>query len=277
MLEWKCRDQIINIGNRPLIMGILNVTPDSFSDGGSYIDNNKAIDHAKTMISEGAYIIDIGGESTRPSAEKVSTEDEISRVIPVIEALTRSTNAILSIDTTKAEVAKAALKSGVHIINDISALTHDPQMATVAKEYGAGIILMHMHGTPQTMQNNPKYKNVVEEVTNYLSQRVETLITQEINIKTLAIDPGIGFGKNLEHNISLIKNINKLTKMNIPVIVGLSRKSFLGKLTGKDVSDRLSSSLAALVISVINGANIIRVHDVNASRDAIITATALKG
>lgn len=276
MLEWKCRNHIIKIGEQPLVMGILNVTPDSFSDGGNYTNHNKAIIHAKKMLSAGAGIIDIGGESTRPGAAKVSAEDEIKRVLPVIQALNETTDAIISIDTTKADVAKVAIEAGAHIINDISALTHDPQMELVARESGAGIILMHMHGTPQTMQDKPEYKDVVEEVNDYLLQRIETLIGAGINKKSLAIDPGIGFGKTVEHNISLIKNLNILTKMNIPVIVGLSRKSFLGKITGKDVSDRLASSLAGLVISVINGANIIRVHDISESHDAILTVMALK-
>ena len=276
MLEWKCRDQIIKIGDQPLIMGILNITPDSFSDGGNYIDHNKAIKHAQSMLDGGADIIDIGGESTRPGAAKVSVEDEVKRVVPVINELTHSTNAIISIDTTKAEVAEAALMAGAHIINDISALTHDPNMESVAKEYGVGIVLMHMQGTPQTMQNAPEYKDIVQEVSDYLSQRVESLTDAGIVRESLAIDPGIGFGKTLEHNINLIKHLNKLAKIKVPVIVGLSRKSFLGKLTGKDVSNRLASSLAGLVISVINGASIIRVHDIAESRDAVLTAMALK-
>ncbi len=276
MLEWKCRDQIIEIGDQPLIMGILNVTPDSFSDGGNYTDLNKAINHAKIMLLEGADIIDIGGESTRPGADKVSAEDEIERVIPVVKELSHSTNAVISIDTTKAEVAKAAIEAGAHIINDISALTHDPLMESVAKESDTGIILMHMLGTPQTMQNTPEYTDVVMQVSDYLAERITKLTQAGIDQKSIAIDPGIGFGKTMDHNISLIKHINILTKFNIPVIVGLSRKSFLGKLTGRDVADRLASSLAGLVITVINGANIIRVHDIDETRDAIITAMALK-
>ncbi len=275
MLEWKCRDQIIKISEQPLVMGILNVTPDSFSDGGNFTDHNKAISHAKKMLKDGADIIDIGGESTRPGATKVSSEDEIKRVIPVIQELNETTDAIISIDTTKATVAKAAIDAGAHIINDISALTHDPRMELVAKESDAGIILMHMQETPETMQNNPEYKDVVKEVHDYLLQRMKKLIAAGIDKKSLAIDPGIGFGKTVEHNINLIKNLNVLTKTNTPVIVGLSRKSFLGKLTGKDVSDRLASSLAGLVISAINGANIMRVHNVSESYDAILTTMAL--
>ncbi|MCK5529020.1 MAG: dihydropteroate synthase [Kiritimatiellae bacterium] len=276
MLEWKCRDQTIKISDRPLIMGILNITPDSFSDGGNYIDHNEAIKRAHTMLQEGADIIDIGGESTRPGAATVSAEEEIKRVIPVIKELSKSTDAIISTDTTKADVAEAAIDAGAHIINDISALTYDPRMITVAKESSAGVVLMHMLGTPQTMQNSPEYKDVAEEVNDFFSKRIQEITAAGIKLSSLAIDPGIGFGKTIEHNISLIKNIETLTQINIPVIVGLSRKSFLGKLTGKDVSDRLASSLAGLVISVINGANIIRVHDVDASRDAILTAMALK-
>ena len=208
MLEWKCRDQIIEIGDQPLIMGILNVTPDSFSDGGNYTDLNKAINHAKIMLLEGADIIDIGGESTRPGADKVSAEDEIERVIPVVKELSHSTNAVISIDTTKAEVAKAAIEAGAHIINDISALTHDPLMESVAKESGTGIILMHMLGTPQTMQNTPEYTDVVMQVSDYLAERITKLTQAGIDQKSIAIDPGIGFGKTMDHNISLIKHIN---------------------------------------------------------------------
>ncbi len=277
MLQWECRNTEIVINEKPLLMGILNVTPDSFSDGGLYSDHKSAVLRAEKMLAEGADIIDIGGESSRPGAEKVSAEEELNRVIPVIKALRKNSNAIISIDTTKAIVAKEAINAGANIINDISALTLDPEMQKTAIDTDAGVILMHMQGTPQTMQNSPDYTEVTSDIYNYLQRRIEDLIAAGMKKSRMAIDPGIGFGKTLEHNITLIRDLNKFKDFGIPVIVGLSRKSFLGKITGKDVSDRLPASLAGLVISVINGADIMRVHDVAASRDAVLTTLALTG
>jgi dihydropteroate synthase len=275
MIDWICRDRHLTVGQRPLIMGILNVTPDSFSDGGRHADTPAAIDHAHRMIADGADIIDIGGESTRPGAAAVGIAEEIARVVPVITELRTSTDTILSVDTTKADVARAALDAGAHIVNDVSALTHDAAMADVTRDAGAGVVLMHRQGTPRTMQQAPQYADVSAEVNGYLARRVEALVQSGSPRQTLAVDPGIGFGKTVEHNVALIQSLPDTVAIGCPVIVGLSRKSFLGKLSGREVGDRLAASLAGLVVSVLNGAHIMRVHDVAASRDAAMIAATL--
>jgi dihydropteroate synthase len=275
MIDWICRDRYLTVGQRPLIMGILNVTPDSFSDGGRHADTPAAIDHAHRMIADGADIIDIGGESTRPGAAAVGIAEEIARVVPVITELRTSTDTILSVDTTKADVARAALDAGAHIVNDVSALTHDAAMADVTRDAGAGVVLMHRQGTPRTMQQAPQYGDVSAEVNGYLARRVEALVQSGSPRQTLAVDPGIGFGKTVEHNVALIQSLPDTVAIGCPVIVGLSRKSFLGKLSGREVGDRLAASLAGLVVSVLNGAHIMRVHDVAASRDAAMIAATL--
>lgn len=275
MIDWICRDRYLTVGQRPLIMGILNVTPDSFSDGGRHADTPAAIDHAHRMIADGADIIDIGGESTRPGAAAVGIAEEIARVVPVITELRTSTDTILSVDTTKADVARAALDAGAHIVNDVSALTHDAAMADVTRDAGAGVVLMHRQGTPRTMQQAPQYADVSAEVNGYLARRVEALVQSGSPRQTLAVDPGIGFGKTVEHNVALIQSLPDTVAIGCPVIVGLSRKSFLGKLSGREVGDRLAASLAGLVVSVLNGAHIMRVHDVAASRDAAMIAATL--
>jgi dihydropteroate synthase len=275
MIDWICRDRYLTVGQRPLIMGILNVTPDSFSDGGRHADTPAAIDHAHRMIEDGADIIDVGGESTRPGAAAVGIAEEIARVVPVITELRTSTDTILSVDTTKADVARAALDAGAHIVNDVSALTHDAAMADVTRDAGAGVVLMHRQGTPRTMQQAPQYGDVSAEVNGYLARRVEALVQSGSPRQTLAVDPGIGFGKTVEHNVALIQSLPDTVAIGCPVIVGLSRKSFLGKLSGREVGDRLAASLAGLVVSVLNGAHIMRVHDVAASRDAAMIAATL--
>jgi dihydropteroate synthase len=258
-------------------MGILNVTPDSFSDGGRFLDHGKAIARAIRMLEEGADIIDIGGESTRPGAAKVDALEESARVIPVISELAaQAGNAVISIDTMKASVARQAIEAGARIINDVSALSHDPGMADVALDSGAGLILMHMLGTPDTMQIDPRYDNVVTEVRDYLAARADDLAQKGVDRRCLAVDPGIGFGKTVEHNVSLLAGIDRVAALGMPVVVGLSRKSFLGKLTGKNVEERLAASLAGLVYSIVKGVHVLRVHDVKESRDAALVANALK-
>ena len=274
-LPWTCRDRRMDPGLRPLVMGILNVTPDSFSDGGAFCDRDEAVGHALQMIDGGADIIDIGGESTRPGAAEVSVDEELSRVIPVIEALRHHREIVISIDTTKAQVAEAALNAGACIVNDVSACTNDENMIQVARAFSAGVILMHMQGTPRTMQQEPRYDNVVEDVTTYLEQRVDALTAAGLARLQLAIDPGIGFGKTSEHNLSLLRNLADLRRLQVPIVVGLSRKSFLGEITGRDTGDRLAGSLAGLAWSVASGADVIRVHDVRESRDAIHVVTAI--
>lgn len=275
-IQWKCRDRTLMLDGMPLIMGVLNVTPDSFSDGNRYFDRERAVARGLTMVEEGADIIDIGGESTRPDAPTVEVGDELERVIPVIEELAGRTDTVISVDTMKGAVAQQAIEAGTRIINDVSALTHDPDMPEIARESGVGVVLMHMLGTPRTMQNDPQYNDVVAEVSNYLKSRVDDLLAKGLDRKTLAVDPGIGFGKTVEHNVRLLANLDAVGACGLPVVVGLSRKSFLGKLTGRNVDERLAGSLAALAFCVLNGAHVMRVHDVKESCDAARIASILK-
>jgi dihydropteroate synthase len=266
---------MLTLEGRPLLMGILNVTPDSFSDGGLYLDRDRAVTQGLRMVEEGADIIDVGGESTRPGAEPVHADEESGRVVPVIEELGRRTGVVLSVDTMKAVVARRAIGSGAHIINDVSALTHDPHMAEVAAESGSGVVLMHMQGTPRTMQKDPRYEDVVAEVRAFLADRLDRLAAAGIARDAMAVDPGIGFGKTVEHNVRLLSHLEALGETGRPVVVGLSRKSFLGRLTGRETGERLAGSLAALAFCVMNGAHVMRVHDVKESFDALRVAAAL--
>lgn len=266
-LVWQCRDRRLEFGGRTLIMGILNVTPDSFSDGGRFLDSRQAFEHGLQMASDGADMIDIGGESSRPGAEPVPLEEELKRVVPAVRALSRETDCVLSVDTRKARVAEEALAAGAHVINDITAMTFDPCMPAVARDNGAGVILMHMHGDPKTMQIEPKYENVVKEVADYLGGRMRNLEQNGLSTNSFAVDPGIGFGKTVEHNVSLIAHLDEVVRLRRPVVVGLSRKSFIGKITGREVQDRLPGSLAATAYVIQRGAHVIRVHDVKESCD----------
>jgi dihydropteroate synthase len=272
--EWHCRDRILRFGERPLVMGILNVTPDSFSDGGCFHDPGQAVRHGLEMVEQGADIIDVGGESTRPGAAAVAPEEEMRRVIPVVEALCGMADCAVSVDTTKPDVARAALRAGAHIVNDVSALADDG-MAWVVRESGAGAVLMHMRGTPRTMQQDPRYEDVVQDIRAYLAGRVAALDAGGVRRECLALDPGIGFGKTVEHNLRLLASLDRLAELGLPVVVGLSRKSFLGTLTGRGVEARLAGSLAGVVFSVLHGAHVVRVHDVAESRDAVTVAAAL--
>lgn len=271
---WKCRGREIAC-NRPVIMGILNVTPDSFSDGGQRFERAAAIEAGLRMFDEGADIVDVGGESSRPGAKPVPEAEEIDRVVPVIEAIAGQDGKAVSVDTVKAAVAREALRAGACIVNDISAMTNDAGMAGVGRDFGAGVVLMHMKGTPENMQDDPRYENVVEEVGSYLAERVEAVASAGIGRESMVIDPGIGFGKTLEHNLSLLSGIGKIAQIGPPVLVGLSRKTFLGRLTGRDVKDRLAGSIAGMVLCIRRGASIFRVHDVRESRDAADVAEAL--
>jgi dihydropteroate synthase len=276
-MRWTCKDLDLELGERPLVIGILNVTPDSFSDGGLHSGFADAVSHARRMLSDGADILDIGGESTRPGAEEVPESVELERVVPVIKALARETNAVISVDTRKAAVARAAIDAGARIVNDVTALTGDSGMVRVVRETGCGVILMHMLGTPKTMQADPSYDNVVAEVGEYLASRIASLAGAGIHRDCLAVDPGIGFGKLVEHNLELLAGIPRLeSACGRPVVVGLSRKSFLGRITGREVRDRLAGSLAALTYSALRGARILRVHDVRESVDAVRVAMALR-
>ena len=274
---WTCIDQQLDLQARPLVMGILNVTPDSFSDGGRWNRFDAARSRAEAMLEAGADMLDVGGESTRPGAVAVSAEEERARVIPVIREIHRvHPQAVISIDTTKADVARAAVDAGASIINDVSAGEMDTEMAKLAAESRAGIVLMHMRGNPRTMQDNPQYDHVVEEVCDYLARRVEHFEAQGVASDAIVLDPGMGFGKTRQHNLELLAGISDLTALGYPVLIGLSRKRFLGDLTGRKINDRLAASLAGLSYAVTKGARVLRVHDVAESVDAVRVLTALQ-
>lgn len=251
------------------IMGILNVTPDSFSDGGNFFDVSAAVEHTKKMIEAGADIIDIGGESSRPGSSPVSVEEELRRVIGVIQAIRKESKIPISIDTTKSLVALRAVEAGATIINDISAGRFDPEMFSIAASTHATICLMHMQGSPKTMQENPYYENVVQEVKDFLREQISLAQIAGIQKEKIIIDPGFGFGKRLEDNLALLNNLNQFADLGFPILVGLSRKSFIGALTGAAVADRLPGSLVAAAIAVSKGAQILRVHDVYETRRAL--------
>ncbi|MDE0088081.1 MAG: dihydropteroate synthase [Candidatus Poribacteria bacterium] len=260
------RGKSLTFGDSTHIMGVLNVTPDSFSDGGAYLNINTAITHAKTMVAEGATIIDIGGESSRPGAEPVTANVELERVLPVIQALvSEQLDVPISIDTTKAGVAKHALEAGAHIINDITALRGDTAMAQVAAEMEAGVILMHMKGTPRTMQRSPHYKDVVKEVCKALENWINDASQNGIAPDRIIVDPGIGFGKTTEQNLQILKQLEEFKQLNKPILIGTSRKSFIGNLLELPVTERVEGTLATVCWAIAHGADIVRVHDVKAT------------
>lgn len=258
----------------PKVMGILNVTPDSFSDGGQFSQIDQALHRAEQLTAEGADIVDIGGESTRPSAQPVALEEELNRVIPVIEALSTRIDVPISIDTYKPAVMQAAIAAGASIVNDVKALQMPGALDIVAAS-DVGLCLMHMQGNPQTMQEAPKYADVVADVSAFLSQRVLACLNRGIDKSRIAVDPGFGFGKTREHNIVLLQSLHKLLGLDLPILVGLSRKSVLGKMTGNAVDSRLYASVAAAVIAAMKGANILRVHDVAATVEALKVTRAV--
>ena len=260
-----CRGKTLTLGTNTHVMGILNVTPDSFSDGGRYLDVQQAVTHAETMIAEGATLIDIGGESSRPGASPVSVDEELARVVPVIDALADTVDVLISVDTSKAEVAQRALEAGAHIVNDITALSEDPDMAIVVAEMEAGVILMHMKGTPRTMQQSPKYKDVVNEVRAWLEKKVQNAEAQGIAPERIIIDPGIGFGKTTEHNLQLLKRLSEFQALNRPLLIGTSRKSFIGNILNVPVTARVEGTAATVCWAITHGADIVRVHDVKAN------------
>lgn len=260
--------------NRPHVMGIVNVTPDSFSDGGKYSSTDLAVEHGLALIAEGADILDIGGESTRPGAPPVSLDEELRRVMPVIEALAAVSTVPLSIDTYKPEVMRSAIAAGIDIVNDVRALQEDGAVEIVANS-DVGVCLMHMQGMPQTMQLAPSYQDVVSEVVHFLSDRMHVVTSAGIAIDRIVLDPGFGFGKTTAHNIALIQHLTEIDAIGRPLLVGLSRKSVLGKIAGGDEQQRLHAGLAASVISAMKGAKIVRVHDVKATVDALKIVTAV--
>jgi dihydropteroate synthase len=261
---------------RPLLMGILNITPDSFSDGGKYLTLNEALKRAHEMIEEGVDIIDIGGESTRPGSEPVSLDEELKRIIPIIEALKKDSDIAISVDTYKPQVMKEAIDRDVAMINDVYAL-RQPGAIDVIKHSKVGICLMHMQGTPQTMQINPHYTNVVSEVKSFLEARANDLVIEGIEKSRMILDPGFGFGKTFEHNIALLQHLESFNSLKLPVLVGLSRKSFIRKILNGEHDDHLSGSIAAAIFSVIKGAKILRVHDIKETKSALNIINVAQG
>lgn len=257
----------------PVVMGIVNVTPDSFSDGGEWLDPATAIAHGHALVAQGAAILDIGGESTRPGAEPVSETEELRRVVPVLEGLAGA-GARLSIDTSKAAVAAAAIDVGATIVNDVTALRGDPEMAALVAERGCEVCLMHMLGQPRTMQRNPRYGDVVADVRAFLADRLEHAVAQGIARERVWLDPGIGFGKTIDHNLELLARLDEIVALDRPVVVGTSRKSFLGRITGREPGERIAGTIATNVIALARGASVFRVHDVAEARDALLVAAA---
>jgi dihydropteroate synthase len=260
----------------PKLMGVVNVTPDSFSDGGLYLDPAAAIGHGVELAGAGAAILDIGGESTRPGAEAVGAEEEMRRVLPVIEGLA-GTGPAISIDSSKASVAGAALAAGAEIVNDVTALRGDPEMAALCADRGATVVLMHMLGNPRTMQENPTYDDVVDEVKAFLAARLQAAVEAGIDEQRVWLDPGIGFGKTAEHNLELLRRLGELRELGRPLVVGASRKSFIGRIDGSAASERLGGTIAASVLAAAEGAEVLRVHDVAEVGQALAVTTAILG
>ncbi len=262
--------QTLSLSERTRVMGVLNVTPDSFSDGGRYVDPGRAVAHALQMLDEGADIIDVGGESTRPGAREVSVGMEIERTVPLIARIrAQAPGAVVSIDTTKAPVARAALEAGAQMVNDISGLGFDAAIADVAAEFGASLVLMHMQGTPRTMQAAPHYTDVVKEVLAFLDERATRAIEAGVPADRIIVDPGFGFGKALEHNLEILRRLDEFTALGYPVLVGTSRKSFIGAITGRPATERVHGTAATVAIAALRGASIVRVHDVAAMVDVV--------
>jgi dihydropteroate synthase len=258
----------------PSLMGVVNVTPDSFSDGGRFLDPGRAIEHGRELVDQGADVLDIGGESTRPGAAAVDAAEELARVGPVIEGLAGA-GVPISIDTSKLAVAEAALRAGASMVNDVTALRAEPEIAALCAERDAELVLMHMQGSPRTMQENPTYKDVVGDVRAFLAERMEFATAEAVPEERIWLDPGIGFGKTAEHNLELLRRLRELTELGRPLLVGTSRKSFIGKITGADVHQRLGGTIASCALAFANGAAMIRVHDVREVREGMQVAGAI--
>jgi dihydropteroate synthase len=273
---WQCRDRALDL-RAPVVMGVLNVTPDSFSDGGQFEKPDAALRRALRMVEEGAAIIDIGGESTRPGARPTTIGEELNRVVPAVAALRRESTTLISVDTSRPEVMRAALDAGADIVNDVRALALPGAIEAVARG-AAGVCLMHMKGEPRTMQDAPRYDDAVAEVAAFLAQRIAACRAAGIESARIAIDPGFGFGKRVVDNLALLKHLDRLVDLGVPVVVGLSRKSMLAKLTGREVHERTAGSVALAAIAVLHGARIVRAHDVAATVDAVrVAAAAMQG
>ena len=274
LLSWW--NYTLELGRRTHIMGVLNVTPDSFSDRGKYFQQDKAIEHGLSMAGEGADIIDVGGESTRPYSEKISDQQELDRVIPVIRALSKDLRIPISIDTCKAEVARQALKAGASIINDISAFRFDPEMISVAGEAGVPVIIMHMQGTPKDMQANPTYENLIPEILDFLKGAINRAVAGGIRKDMIIVDPGIGFGKTFDHNLQIIRELAEFNALERPILLGPSNKAFIGHILHKEPHERDTGSMAAVAASVLNGAHIVRVHNVKKTVETVRMIDAIR-
>jgi dihydropteroate synthase len=274
---WRCKDITLDLGKRTHIMGVLNITPDSFSDGGRYRQTDKALERALEMEREGADIIDVGGESTRPGSQAVTLEEELHRVIPLIEQLRRQLKIPISIDTYKASVAERAVVAGAAIVNDISGLQFDQNMAHVVAKSGAGIVVMHIKGTPRDMQKNPHYDDLMTEIGNYLEQSKQIALAAGIERQRIVVDPGIGFGKRLQDNFQIIRELLLLAHLKCPILVGPSRKSFIGSVLDLPVEQRLEGTAAAVTACILNGADVVRVHDVKEIKRVALIADKIVG
>ena len=274
---WRLRTRSLALGSRPLLMGIVNVTPDSFSDGGQFLDPQKAVDHGLRLVAEGADILDIGGESTRPYSQPVSHELQLRRVLPAITALARQTTVPISIDSSSAAVAQACLDAGAEIINDVTGLSGDHAMVEVARHTGAAVCVMHMQGTPQTMQDNPAYADVVEEVFAYLQSRLGALVGAGLDPQRIALDPGVGFGKTHQHNLTLLAGCWRMHELGRPLLVGHSRKGYIGKVIGDQEADRTAGTVGVALSLARQGVQILRVHDVRPVREALLLFEATGG
>ncbi|NWF72024.1 MAG: dihydropteroate synthase [Nitrospirae bacterium] len=275
ILTRQVKDRLIKFSGHPLIMGVVNVTPDSFFDGGRYLDSAAAVAHALRLVEEGADLLDIGAESTRPGADVVNEAEECRRAIPVVTAVAKAVTIPISIDTSKAAVARAALDAGASLVNDVTALRGDPAMVDLVARTGAGIVLMHMHGTPRTMQQAPRYEDVVGEISEFFEERICFAIAHGIARRQIILDPGIGFGKLQEHNLVLLARLHQFLQFDCPLMVGVSQKSFLGQLVNRSVQERQWATAAAVAMAVDRGAGILRVHDVKAMKDVVLVASAI--
>ena len=276
---WRCRQHELTLGDRTLLMGIVNVTPDSFSDGGAFLDSTSAVEHGVRLVDEGADVLDVGGESTRPGSEEVPVDVELARVVRVVEQLVKQVDVPVGVDTRKPVVARAALDAGAAIVNDVTAGA-DPEMFTVVRDAGAGLVLMHMRGEPKTMQHDPHYDDVVREVRDFLAGRIGAAVAAGVPRAQLCVDPGIGFGKNLGHNLQILRAIGAFHELRVPVLVGASRKRFIGQLTGvEDPADRIEGTAGAVAWCASQGVDVVRVHDVREMQrvvdvvDAIVRGT----
>ena len=274
--QWKIAGRVFDLSRHGLIMGVLNVTPDSFSDGGKFLAVEKAVEHGLTMVGEGAQIIDVGGESTRPGAASVAVEEELRRVVPVIKKLRAKIDIVISIDTSKAQVARAAIEAGASIVNDVTGGRGDREMMPFVAEIKAAFIIMHMQGDPRTMQSDPRYVDVISEVADFFRQQYACAVECGIDPMAIAFDPGIGFGKTLEHNLALLAQLERIRVHKRPLVVGVSRKSFLAKLTGSsEMNDRLASAVALTSVLRARGADVFRVHDVKENVNALRVTEAI--